>query len=64
MDVNVGIKDGDRRALVHGRETVVRIAREVYPQREKAGDGPSGDLLTQRMQVHEKSAGMLRSMLA
>ncbi len=50
--------------LVAGQETVARTAREVFPTAEKAGDEPTADLLTQRMQIHEKNAWMLRSMLA
>jgi starvation-inducible DNA-binding protein len=51
------------RALVIGQETVVRTARSAFPAAEKANDEPTADLLTQRMQVHEKNAWMLRSML-
>ena len=51
------------RELVEGQETVVRTAREVFPTAEQANDEPTADLLTQRMQVHEKNAWMLRSML-
>ncbi len=51
------------RQLVAGQEAVVRTAREVFPTAEQAGDEPTADLLTQRMQVHEKTAWMLRSML-
>jgi len=51
------------RQLVEGQEVVARTAREVFPVAEKAGDEPTADLLTQRMQVHEKTAWMLRSML-
>jgi len=51
------------RELVEGQEAVVRTAREVFPLVEKASDEPTADLLTQRMQVHEKNAWMLRSML-
>ena len=51
------------RILVEGQETVVRTAREVFPVAEKANDEPTADLLTQRMQVHEKTAWMLRSLL-
>lgn len=51
------------RRLVEGQETVARTARSVFPTVEKAGDEPTKDLLTQRMQVHEKTAWMLRSML-
>lgn len=51
------------RELVEGQEAVVRTARAAFPIVEKASDEPSADLLTQRMQVHEKNAWMLRSML-
>ena len=51
------------RQLVVGQEAVVRTAREAFPAAENASDEPSADLLTQRMQVHEKNAWMLRSML-
>jgi len=50
--------------LVADQETVVRTAREIFPVAEAANDEVSADLLTQRMQVHEKTAWMLRSMLA
>jgi len=49
--------------LVDGQETVVRTAREVLPIAEKAGDQPTVDLLSARMEVHEKNAWMLRSLL-
>lgn len=49
--------------LVEGQEAVVRTARSIFPVVEKAGDEASADLLTQRMQLHEKTAWMLRSML-
>jgi len=52
------------RELVIGQETVARTAREVFPIADAANDQPTADLLTQRMQVHEKNAWMLRSMLA
>ena len=52
------------RQLVLGQETVVRTAREAFPLAETANDEPTADLLTQRMQIHEKNAWMLRSMLA
>ena len=52
------------RQLVVGQETVARTAREAFPAAEKADDEPTADLLTQRMQIHEKNAWMLRSMLA
>lgn len=52
------------RELVVGQEAVVRTAREAFPAADAAHDEPTADLLTQRMQVHEKNAWMLRSMLA
>ncbi len=52
------------RQLVEGQETVVRTARQAFPAADEANDEPTADLLTQRMQIHEKNAWMLRSMLA
>jgi starvation-inducible DNA-binding protein len=52
------------RKLVQGHEAVVRTARGIFPIAEKSSDQPTLDLLTQRMQVHEKTAWMLRSLLA
>jgi starvation-inducible DNA-binding protein len=52
------------RQLVEGQEAVVRTARAIFPSTEAANDEPTADLLTQRMQTHEKTAWMLRSMLA
>jgi starvation-inducible DNA-binding protein len=49
--------------LVQGQEAVVRTARGIFPSVEQAHDEPTADLLTQRMQVHEKTAWMLRSLL-
>ncbi|MDH5534259.1 MAG: DNA starvation/stationary phase protection protein [Betaproteobacteria bacterium] len=51
------------RLLVEGQEAVVRTARSVFPVVDKANDQASADLLTQRMQTHEKTAWMLRSLL-
>ena len=51
------------RLLVEGNEAVVRTARKIFPAVDKASDEPTADLLTQRMQVHEKNAWMLRSLL-
>ncbi len=50
--------------LVEDQETVVRTARSIFPLVEAASDEPTADLLTQRMQVHEKTAWMLRSMIS
>jgi len=52
------------RQLVKGQEAVVRTARAVFPAAEAANDEPTADLLTQRMQIHEKNAWMLRSLVA
>ncbi len=52
------------RQLVIGQETVARTAREASEAAADASDEPTADLLTQRMQIHEKNAWMLRSMLA
>jgi starvation-inducible DNA-binding protein len=51
------------RQLVIGQEAVVKTAREIFPDADAAHDEPTTDLLTQRMQLHEKNAWMLRSML-
>jgi starvation-inducible DNA-binding protein len=55
--------DGVPTRLVEGHETVARTSREVFGAAEAARDQPTCDLLTQRMQVHEKTAWMLRSLL-
>ena len=52
------------RQLVEGHETVIRTARSVFSVAERASDAPTADLLTRRMEVHEKTAWMLRSLLA
>jgi starvation-inducible DNA-binding protein len=52
------------RRLVVGQETVARTARSMFDVVERANDQPTADLLTQRLQIHEKTAWMLRSMLA
>ena len=49
--------------LIAGQESVVRTARGLFPLVDKAGDEPTADLLTQRLQIHEKNAWMLRSLL-
>ena len=51
------------RRLVGDQETVARTARSVFPVVEEAHDEATADLLTQRLQVHEKTAWMLRSLL-
>jgi starvation-inducible DNA-binding protein len=49
--------------LVKGNEAVSKTARAIFPVVEKSSDEPTADLLTQRMQIHEKTAWMLRSLL-
>ncbi len=51
------------RQLTVGNEAVCRTARKVLKGADDAGDDPSVDLLTQRLQIHEKYAWMLRSLL-
>ena len=51
------------RELVSGNEAAVRTARALFPLVDKAGDEATADLLTQRIQIHEKTAWMLRSLL-
>lgn len=51
------------RSLIEGHEAVIRTARTLFPSAEKAQDQVTIDLLTQRMQIHEKTAWMLRSLL-
>ena len=50
--------------LVEGNESVVKTARVIFPTAERASDESTCDLLTQRMQIHEKTAWMLRSMIS
>ncbi len=49
--------------LLEGHETVARTARSVFAAAEKGNDEATLDLLTQRIQYHEKTAWMLRSLL-
>ncbi len=49
--------------LIEGQETVARTARNMFDVASTANDQPTCDLLTQRMQIHEKNAWMLRSLL-
>lgn len=51
------------RLLVEGQEAVARTARSIFPIADQVNDEPTADLLTQRLQVHEKTAWMLRSLL-
>jgi starvation-inducible DNA-binding protein len=49
--------------LVEGHEAVARTARSAFTIADGANDQPTCDLLTQRLQIHEKTAWMLRSLL-
>lgn len=49
--------------LVEGNEAVAKTARSIFPTADDIGDESTSDLLTQRLQVHEKTAWMLRSLL-
>jgi starvation-inducible DNA-binding protein len=51
------------RELIEGQEAVARTARSVLPLADGANDQPTLDLLTQRLDIHEKNAWMLRSLL-
>lgn len=51
------------RLLLEGHEAVIRTCRSVVPAAEKVGDQATLDLLTQRLQLHEKTAWMLRSLM-
>jgi starvation-inducible DNA-binding protein len=51
------------RELVEGHEAVARTIRSVFTLADEANDQPTADLLTQRLQIHEKTAWMLRSLL-
>jgi len=65
IEETVGVPAAEEmiRLLIVGHEAVVRTARSVFPLADQASDEPTADLLTQRMQVHEKAAWMLRSLL-
>jgi starvation-inducible DNA-binding protein len=52
------------RFLVEGHEAAVRTARQAFAVADRSKDEASADLLTERLQTHEKTAWMLRSMLA
>jgi starvation-inducible DNA-binding protein len=60
-----GVPNADEmvRHLVAAQEATARTARRLYPVVEAANDQPTADVLTQRLEVHEKTAWMLRSLL-
>jgi starvation-inducible DNA-binding protein len=62
---SVGVPKAEKmvRELIEGQEAVARTARSVLPLADKANDQPTLDLLTQRLDIHEKNAWMLRSLL-
>ncbi len=66
IDEETGVPSAEDmiRQLVAGQEAVVRTARSIFPVAEEANDEPTADLLTQRMQVHEKTAWMLRALVS
>jgi starvation-inducible DNA-binding protein len=51
------------RHLVAAQEATARTARKLFPIVNEANDQPTADLLTQRLEIHEKNAWMLRSLL-
>ena len=51
------------RELVHAQQTLIQTARKFFPVAEQAHDQVTCDLLTQRLQIHEKNTWMLRSLL-
>lgn len=51
------------RELIAGQQAVVRTARRVFKTADDANDQPTADVLTQRLQIHEKNAWMLRSLI-
>jgi starvation-inducible DNA-binding protein len=66
IDEDPGVPDADTMIanLVKGQEAVARTARAVFPAAEAGSDEATADLLTQRLQIHEKTAWMLRSLIA
>jgi starvation-inducible DNA-binding protein len=61
MNIDIGMETTLN--SVEAQEAVCRTARSIYPLVAKASDEPTADLLTQRLQLHEKTAWMLRSLL-
>ena len=51
------------RHLVAAQEATARTARKLFPVVDEANDQPTADVLTQRIDIHEKTAWMLRSLL-
>lgn len=65
IEETAGVPKADQmiRLLVSAHEAVVRTARNVFPEADEVRDEGTADLLTQRIQLHEKTAWMLRSLL-
>jgi starvation-inducible DNA-binding protein len=59
------VPDADEmvRLLVKGNEAVAKTARAAFKRADTVNDQPTADLLTQRLDIHEKNAWMLRSLL-
>lgn len=64
LSANVPTAESMIAELVEGHEAVIRSARKVLPLAQEAGDEVTVGLLTDRMAIHEKTAWMLRSLLA
>ncbi|MDX9730131.1 MAG: Dps family protein [Bdellovibrionales bacterium] len=62
-DQNIPAAQDMIKNLVEAQETVIRTARSIFPVAERASDETTADVLTQRLQVHEKTAWMLRSLI-
>lgn len=62
-ETDVPVAEEMVKRAVDGQETVIRTAREVFKLADEANDEATADLLTQRMQIHEKNAWMLRSLI-
>ncbi len=62
-DTGASVANEMIRQRVADQEAVIRTARSIFPVVDQAHDEPTADLLTQRMQIHEKTGWMLRSML-
>ncbi|QSX34538.1 DNA starvation/stationary phase protection protein [Shewanella avicenniae] len=62
---DTGVTDANQmiQELLEGQEVIIRNARNLYPLVNQANDEATADLLTQRIQLHEKTAWMLRALL-
>ena len=66
IDEAKGVPDATQmvKDLLAGHEATARTARAVLPLADAANDQPTLDLITQRLTLHEKTAWMLRSLIA